>query len=133
MNYLRVLHKICSLDCHFVCSFEPAHDLTDYHLLNQIELILNYSEHYESTKKDRVLLKIGSSGQYAVSSITESYLDEDELVAAISMYKQNKKRVSSLLSNSEDKAIKSMINKTTKCVAAVESNVQEGNVGLHFV
>jgi hypothetical protein len=103
--------KACADDCDFVCPHDEAHSLTEYHLINRIrsgisdsslqqELLqksdtmktLNeisaYCENYESAKIDQQQLTRDNT---TLASIT-SELTAEEHIAAISAYKQNKKK-----------------------------------------
>ena len=103
--------RVCSLDCDFVCPYDDQHDLTDYYLINRIrtavhdstlqqeilqkhetlntvEALLHYCENYESTKRDRELLKQRTSELQVGVVKTDHDLDEEEVLAAISAYKK---------------------------------------------
>ena len=103
--------KICAEDCNFVCPFEPTHNLTEYHLINRIrsgvankklqqellqnstqlnklDLITAYCENYETSQQDIQQLHT------EVPSIASNELQdasEEEIVAALSMYRKDKR------------------------------------------
>ena len=111
-EYLTRL-RICAMDCDFKCPFDAAHDLTDYMIINRIntavydstlqqevlqkyaslntvDQLLTYCENYESTKRDTDLLKGKESASTVAANSTDD-LSQDEIIAAISAYKKNKK------------------------------------------
>ena len=99
--------KICALDCDFCCPFDPKHDLTEYHIinnlrcgvfdtqlqqellqksneLNTIELMTSYCENFECAKNDCDRLRDDNP------SICSNDLTNEEVIAAISSYKKSK-------------------------------------------
>lgn len=107
--------KAVAVDCEFICPFDPNHDLTDYHLINRIrsglvdenlqqevlqkqetlktlESLIMYCESYESAKRDKEKLSAtNNTRSFASASVTmNSDLSEDEILAAVSMYKKQK-------------------------------------------
>ena len=103
-----------SVDCSFTCPFDAQHDLTDYEISNRIlsgvydetlqqeilskhetfqsvEDLVKYCENYEATKRDTVKLKNNSTSNTEINNI-EDGLTHEEIVAALSLYKRNKKQ-----------------------------------------
>ena len=108
--------KACAIDCNFVCPHNDRHDLTDYHIINRIRSgiydktlqqeilvksdtiktlkdLVQYCETYESAKKDKDKLNQHSQSQLKlnISGIDIDDLSKEEIIAAISNYKRNKK------------------------------------------
>ena len=109
--------RACAVDCAFVCPYDPTHDLTDYHILNRVmtaiyddslqqevlqkhetlntlDKLIRYCDNFESTKKDRDRLKQQSDADINcissdVSDLSE--LAEEEILAAVSAYRRQKK------------------------------------------
>ena len=99
--------KACALECDFLCPFDDHHDLTEYHLINQIrcgihdvnlqkellqkhidlrtlELIVQFCQTHEAAKSDQAKL--------SDASVSANYeLSNDELVSAISEYRRKKR------------------------------------------
>ena len=108
--------RTCATDCSFVCPYDDSHDLTDYHLirklrcgvasktlqqelfqkhqeLNTVHAIVTYCEAYESAINDRDKLSSASGSGLSVSHISAQFdLPEEEVVSAVSQYKQSKKK-----------------------------------------
>lgn len=106
--------KSCAIDCNFICPHDETHDLSDYHLvnrirsgiidkglqqevlqksdeLNNITTLVHFCENFEAAKKDRQKLS-SATNNMAISNINiADDLSQDELIAAISQYKKNKK------------------------------------------
>ena len=108
--------KACAIDCNFVCPHNERHDLTDYHIINRIRSgiydkslqqeilaksdtiikltdLVQYCETYESAKKDKDKLNRNSQSQsnLNISGIDIEDLSKEEIIAAISNYKRNKR------------------------------------------
>ena len=113
--------RTCASDCSFVCPYDEEHDLTDYHLItrlrsgvfnetlqqellqkhdtiNTVDLIITYCEAFESAVRDKD--KLTSSSAHAsqtdyslsVSNISSQFdISDEEIVAAVSQYKRNKR------------------------------------------
>ncbi len=108
--------RSCAADCAFICPFDESHDLTDYHIiervrsgvrddrlqqellqkqsnLNDVQLIIQYCEDYESAIRDKDILK-GTSSSSICAVTTNSELEcvsQDEIIAALSLYRRTKK------------------------------------------
>ena len=106
--------RTCASDCSFVCPYDDAHDLTDYHLitrlrsgvanetlkqellqkheaLNSVESIVTYCETFESAVRDKQKLS-SSESPLSVGHVSAQFgLPEDEVVSAVSQYKRQKK------------------------------------------
>ena len=106
--------RTCAIDSAFVCPYDESHDLTDYHIingimtgiyddmlqqevlqkyetLNTVDLLVKYCENFESTKKDRARLKLRSDNSINMAHVDQE-LTEEEVVAAVSAYKRQKKQ-----------------------------------------
>ena len=140
--------RICSLDCNSVCPYDDQHNLIDYHLINRIhtgvydstlqreilqkhatlntvETLLSYCENFESTKRDGDFLKCRDYGAHISSINTETYLDEAEVLAAISTYKKTKKYAA------VDRSLGSCQHPVNRCPAFGKSCLKCGKKG-HF-
>ena len=105
--------KSCAADCDFTCPHDKKHCLIEYHLINKIrsgvydaalqqellqksetlntlELITNYCTNYESAKQDQEKLAAANPSSIAAPIYSDD-LPEEEIIAAISQYKKNKK------------------------------------------
>ena len=106
--------RSCAADCLFLCPYDDNHDLTDYHLidrirsgvsdthlqqellqkqasLNNLQLIIQYCEDFESAKRDRETLQ--NPTKNVIGNISHPDLEnafDKELVAALSAYRRNK-------------------------------------------
>ena len=104
--------RSCAIDCNFTCPYDENHDLTDYHIINRIRCgifdkslqqellqksnelkvlpeISQFCENYESAMKDKNKLS-DKSPIFSLASIDTEGLAKDEVIAAISNYKQKK-------------------------------------------
>ena len=102
-----------SVDCSFTCPFDGQHDLTDYELSNRIlsgvydetlqqeiltkhdtfqtvDELVRYCENFEATKRDTVKLKSHSASSDLAMNNIDDELSQEEVVAALSMYKRSK-------------------------------------------
>ena len=106
--------RSCVADCLFLCPYDDNHDLTDYHLidlihsrvsdthlqqellqnqasLNNLQLIIQYREDFESVKRDQETLQ--NPTKNVIRNISHPDLEnasDEELVAALSAYRRNK-------------------------------------------
>ena len=108
--------RSCAADCAFVCPYDETHDLTDYHIieqvrgavfdvalqqellqkhttLNTLQNIVQYCEDYESAIRDKNVLKSSSNSMVgAVRSSTDiEQASQEEIIAALSLYRRTKK------------------------------------------
>ena len=115
--------RSCAADCLFVCPFDDSHDLTDVYIidrirsgvhdprlqqellqkqstLNEVQLIVEYCEDFESAKRDRGALTDSSGPSVAAArlgDVDERHPElrgvaEEEIVAALSAYRRSKKQ-----------------------------------------
>ena len=107
--------RSCAADCLFLCPYDDNHDLTDYHIdrirsgvsdthlqqellqkqasLNNLQLIIQYCEDFESAKRDRETLQIPTKN--VIGNISHPDLEnasDEELVAALSATRRNKRK-----------------------------------------
>ena len=111
MNEFFTHLKICAADCDFICPFEPTHNLTEYHMVNRIrsgvadkklqqellqksdqlntlKLITEYCLNFETSQEDQKKLE-SDAGSIAAAQVVD--LPPEELAAAVSFYKKNKR------------------------------------------
>ncbi len=107
--------RSCAADCLFLCPYDDTHDLTDYDIielvragvqdkqlqqellqkhstLNTVQNIIQYCEDFEWAKRDKDVLmyhKHDTVGAVALSS-AEYHTSQDEIVAALSVYRESK-------------------------------------------
>ena len=103
--------KSCALDCEYVCPFDDSHDLTEHHIVERVRCgisdkqlqqdllqkidtvkslseVVMYCENFESAKEDREKLRNDAP---RISSVNAGDLSNEELIAAVSDYKKNKR------------------------------------------
>ena len=107
--------KICAEDCDFVCPFSAHHNLTEYHMINHVrngvrnktlqqellqkadtlntlQLIVDHCTNFESAKLATEKLHTGDSVVSSIGIDEQEDLSQEEIVAAISAYRKNKKQ-----------------------------------------
>ena len=108
--------RSCAADCSFVCPFDDGHDLTDYHMIEQIrskvydvrlqqelfqrqstistlQAIVQYCEDYESAIRDKNALRSSTGGTVGAVLPNDDIdcVSPQEMIAALSLYRRTKK------------------------------------------
>ena len=104
--------RSCAIDCNFTCPYIKDHDLNDYHIINRIRCgifdkslqqellqksnelktlpeISQFCENCESAMKDKNKLS-DKNPIFSLATVDTEGLSKDEVIAAISNYKQKK-------------------------------------------